>query len=739
MTTITPDWDIILQAAPSTSTHIGGKWAVLLSSLLNGLDIELIDASKVPLIGTSFYFKSNRLRIQDEEGSHFIKFVLDNIDEGNNKTLRIRRFIEGDSDYLVTESEPATLVRKTINATSNAISNIRNGSIANDAGIGWGKIDTTGSKLQDMKNVNTAALLDGQVLQYNVSMDSWLPLTPPSNSSNTGIVGGSVLHSGDGSTTVFTIPHGMSTTPTTISVEPASAAANANPFTRTVDATNITITYTVAPASGTNNLAYFWMASDASSTNGSMVYTNQANTFGAFNQTIPSGNLRISNGGFFGSLQSTLTASRIWTMPDGAGTVLLDTLAQIITEKTINVDANTIKHSTDNNTGRLLKSNGTKFDSFNIGAASTFLAVNAAGNDLEWVAGQKAVTIANMGLSGEGILKEITADGEIQAYKIDSGSDKISIIKNTQDNIIHIDVDPAELIISSLSGTLPYSKLALAANVKDTDIATHTSSKITIVNKSQLNDQIVYKDAGINFGDVEYKFTDDKLFIFNPDNSYYYQFIASAITANRTITLPLLTSNDVFTFNSQEQILSNKTLVTPKIATVLNGTGIFTFPETGEGEVALTNDPRFLNIGPQGAHAANHYEDGGQDVLQIDLIGSGTDITTNNASILKHGLFMKLSTTPFQVPRINAAGDGMEWASLNSEKVAMSTASGNGAATIFNVPHGQTGTPTYAFIQCSSHSIPYTWTKDATNIIVTFTSAPATGTDNVIFYWNVIQ
>jgi hypothetical protein len=44
-----------------------------------------------------------------------------------------------------------------------------------------------------------------------------------------------------------------------------------------------------------------------------------------------------------------------------------------------------------------------------------------------------------------------------------------------------------------------------------------------------------------------------------------YDLAVSELTADRTVTMPLLTGNDEFTFNAHEQTLTNKTLTSPKL------------------------------------------------------------------------------------------------------------------------------------------------------------------------------
>ena len=84
--------------------------------------------------------------------------------------------------------------------------------------------------------------------------------------------------------------------------------------------------------------------------------------------------------------------------------------------------------------------------------------------------------------------------------------------------------------------------------------------------------------------------------------------------------------------------------------------------------------------------------------------------------------------------------DGANWTTTpySSERRGKTTASGNGSTTVFNIPHGLGVTPHDVLIQCSSHNIGFTRTEDNTNIIVTFASAPPSGTNNVIFHWSAV-
>ncbi|RLI50221.1 MAG: hypothetical protein DRP09_20115 [Candidatus Thorarchaeota archaeon] len=69
--------------------------------------------------------------------------------------------------------------------------------------------------------------------------------------------GGTATFSGDGTTTQFSIAHGLVSTPTKVQVTPLTADA-AGDFYVTADATNIYINYLSPPASGVDNVQVWW-------------------------------------------------------------------------------------------------------------------------------------------------------------------------------------------------------------------------------------------------------------------------------------------------------------------------------------------------------------------------------------------------------------------------------------------------------------------------------------------------
>lgn len=69
----------------------------------------------------------------------------------------------------------------------------------------------------------------------------------------------------------------------------------------------------------------------------------------------------------------------------------------------------------------------------------------------------------------------------------------------------------------------------------------------------------------------------------NPANTFSYNLLGSAITADRTLTLPLLTANDTYAVLGLAQTFTNKTLTSPVINTQISGT------VTNGGNITTTN------------------------------------------------------------------------------------------------------------------------------------------------------
>jgi len=103
---------------------------------------------------------------------------------------------------------------------------------------------------------------------------------------------------------------------------------------------------------------------------------------------------------------------------------------------------------------------------------------------------------------------------------------------------------------------------------------------------------------------------------------HQYVFAVNELTADRTVTLPLLTGNDEFTFNAHAQTLTNKTLTAPKIVT----TGYIA--DAGGNEylkfVEATNPVTYVQITSGNTTVAPKVQGAGETNTDLHLLGTGT-------------------------------------------------------------------------------------------------------------------
>src|SRR5262245_5053294 len=211
----------------------------------------------------------------------------------------------------------------------------------------------------------------------------------------------------------------------------------------------------------------------------------------------------------------------------GSGTWSPST-TETLSNKTINIDTNLIKHSTTNAQGDILRydSATTRYIRLAKGTANQLLAVNAAGTDLEWQVppaggggGGETNTASNVGSAGIGLFYQ-KLGVDLQFKSIFSPD--------------------ASVLISDDTG----------------------NQKVDIT----LGSGIVKINATNTFGDFQNTFRSSRLAIANPANSFAYFFVASALAASRNITLPLLTANDQMTTDNFTTTLLNKTLGSGTVA-----------------------------------------------------------------------------------------------------------------------------------------------------------------------------
>ena len=133
----------------------------------------------------------------------------------------------------------------------------------------------------------------------------------------------------------------------------------------------------------------------------SLAAAGAVNDWGAFMQTFRNQNFKLMNpANSFGYIFNTsaittadknitlplLTADDTFVFANHTQTLTNKTLTSpTITAMTINTDTNTLKHSTNNNSGDLLVNTGTKFDRLARGTADQIPIMNPSGTGLTWI------------------------------------------------------------------------------------------------------------------------------------------------------------------------------------------------------------------------------------------------------------------------------------------------------------------------------------------------------------------
>jgi len=136
--------------------------------------------------------------------------------------------------------------------------------------------------------------------------------------------------------------------------------------------------------------------------------------------------------------------------------------SETVTNKTLQVDLNTVSHSTTNALGDILKSNGTKFNRFAKGGALQLLRTNAGGTDIEWAdpslvaGGGETNTVSNIGTAGVGVFKQKTGVN-FEMKKVHAASSNISVVDNVANNMVDFDVNLGSITLGSLAGTVSLS------------------------------------------------------------------------------------------------------------------------------------------------------------------------------------------------------------------------------------------------------------------------------------------
>jgi len=314
--------------------------------------------------------------------------------------------------------------------------------------------------------------------------------------------------------------------------------------------------------------------------NSSIVYTDQANTFGAFDQLFPTSRLKLgdsdaSNAYIFAG--SNLAADRTITYPllTGNDVPVFEAFAATITNKTMSGASNTFTNIGDS---AIASHTSTKITI----TSKSQLNSNILYSDVDNALGAHYVDITETAAPanpGAGVLRvyanstthEITqrdsagvekkfSDGTGGGGGAPTSSQYLTLASDATLSAERVLTASSRVTITDAGANSTATLDIGTGSVVDSYIGSHTSTKISITAKGQLNSAIVYNDQANSFGDFAQTFKDNQLKINNPADTFAYTIIAAAIAANRNLTLPLLIGNDTVVAEAFAQTLTNKTI-----------------------------------------------------------------------------------------------------------------------------------------------------------------------------------
>ena len=120
-------------------------------------------------------------------------------------------------------------------------------------------------------------------------------------------------------------------------------------------------------------------------------------------------------------------------------------------------------------------------------------------------------------------------------------------------------------------------------------------------------------------------------------SNHQYVFAASELTANRTVTLPLLTGNDEFVFKAHTQTLTNKTLTAPTLTTPKFADAGFIADAAGNEQLVFqqtssaVNHVELTNAATNNGPSINAV--GGDTDISLSLAGKGTGPLILNSKV----------------------------------------------------------------------------------------------------------
>lgn len=279
------------------------------------------------------------------------------------------------------------------------------------------------------------------------------------------------------------------------------------------------------------------------------------------------------------------------TMPS-TDDLVTRTAAQLTTNKTINVDQNIIKHSTTNAAGDLLVGTGAQLSRLPRGSAGQFLQVNPAGTDVIWGSGGGGGTgnVSTTSSNTYGDFDQIFRSGRLDvrnpadtfSYSITGsgiGANRIATLpllsaddtfmmqamaQSMSNKTVFIDQNTFAHSTTNAAGDIYKSDgtklIRLARGTANQTLMTNGSGTDIVWATPAGGGNVSTGAANTYTSGFDQLFQSGNLDLRNPGNTASYSFVASAIAADRNVTLPLLTGNDTFVMEAFAQPLTNKTI-----------------------------------------------------------------------------------------------------------------------------------------------------------------------------------
>lgn len=264
--------DKISDPQATTSFLFGGATVNSILDYFSAVDLTSGGTltTEVGDIATPTIYANNTLQLWDSNKSHKVTFQTPDYNVNHILTFPSEAAL-GTSDEVVTAAAVQVITGKTIDfTTDNTAQNIPKAALPSSAFFN-DQDNSVGAHYMDFTQVGATpgspASLTRRMfvdttgkLSLKTSAGAIIDLEESVIADAGGIAaGGTATFSPNGSTKIFNIAHGLSPIPEHVTVTPASVKATSS-YVVSIDTTNIILTFSVAPPTGTSDLVFFWAA-----------------------------------------------------------------------------------------------------------------------------------------------------------------------------------------------------------------------------------------------------------------------------------------------------------------------------------------------------------------------------------------------------------------------------------------------------------------------------------------------